>query len=297
MDAMTTSRRSTPGSIALCLALSLTAATAALAEGFQSFQGSTANNLHFARPNNDCQPSGQTSRFSAQKFVLEQAALCNVYSAQSYNGTVHVYGANFNAGAPLAGCLAGNDDGDLGGGSSTLRNLSLPAGTYTLVNSGFGVNDSGSFSNTIHCGTPMGTQPFIHNVQPRQGRCGSLDETFAGIPKTQQVCLHDRFPVAITNISQSDTGLGTPVRAGSRDTGIFWFFEDTNWEVMVKVLNGCGINDHWWVFIGALTDRGYTISVADPVSPTTPIRNYTNLAGNRAEAVADTTAFPCLPNE
>lgn len=284
--------------VALCLAATaLLTAGSARGEGSQTLLGSTAGNLHFARPNNDCTASGQTSRFSAQKFVLPQAALCNVYSAQDYNGTVHVYGANFNAGSPLAGCIAGNDDGDLGGGSSTIRNLNLPAGTYTIVNSGFGVNDSGSFSNAVHCGTPMGTQPFIHNVQPRHGRCGSLDETFVGVPKEQQVCLHDRFPVAITGISQSSTGLGTPVRSGSRDTGIFWFYDGGNWEAMIKVLNGCSINGHWWVFIGGLTDRGYTISIADVVSPTTPIRNYLNADGSRAEAVADTEAFPCLQGD
>ena len=280
---------------ALVLSLAALVATegAARAEGAQIFQGNTSLSPTFSRPNPNCAPSGQTSRYSAQKFKLEAASTCNIYSAQSYNGTVHVYGPDFNASSPLAGCVTGNDDGDLGGGTSTIRNLALPAGTYTLVNSGYGLGDSGSFSNTIHCGTPMGTQPFIQNVQPRHGRCGSLDETFVGVPKEQQVCLHDRFPVAITGISQSPTGIGTPVRTGTRDTGLFWFYYDTKWDVMVKVLDGCAVNAHWWVLIGPLTDAGYTISVADPVSPTNPIRTYSNTLGNLAEATIDVTAFPC----
>lgn len=281
--------------VALCAVLLLP--LAAYGEGAQVFEGNTAANPTFARPNSSCQASGQTVKYHAQQFVLAQAATCNVYSAQNFNGVITLYTAGFNAANPLAGCLAGNDDGDLGGGSSTLRDLSLGAGTYTLVTSGTTPGDSGSFSNTIHCGTPLGVQPFIANIQPRHGRCGSLDEAFGNVPKEQQVCLHDRFPVAIANISNSPTGIATPVRTGTRDTGIFWFYNDSNWEAMVKVLNGCAINGKWWVFIGALTDQRYTVSVADPVSPSTPIRNYSNAQGNRAAAVADTGAFPCLPGD
>ena len=33
-----------------------------------------------------------------------------------------------------------------------------------------------------------------------------------------------------------------------------WFFQAENVEAVVKVLNGCGINDRYWVFAGGLTD-------------------------------------------
>ena len=38
-------------------------------------------------------------------------------------------------------------------------------------------------------------------------------------------------------------------------SGLFWFFSDTNWEVMVKALNGCGLNNRYWIFSAATTQR------------------------------------------
>ncbi len=81
------------------------------------------------------------------------------------------------------------------------------------------------------------------------------------------------------------------MRTGSTDTGMFWFYNDRNWEAMVKVLNGCAINGNWWVFIGALTNQGYRVRVAD--TTTLQIKSYPNTLGVRAPAVADVVAFPC----
>jgi hypothetical protein len=44
------------------------------------------------------------------------------------------------------------------------------------------------------------------------------------------------------------------------DTGYFWFFEDTNVELVVKVLDGRAINGHTWVFYG----RSPTSSTGSP---------------------------------
>ncbi len=132
----------------------------------------------------------------------------------------------------------------------------------------------------------------MHTVQPQHGNCGVQ---FAGIPDQQEICVGNRFKVIVDSISNSPTGLGTPVRAGSVDTGIFWFYNDRNWEVMVKVLNACAINNRWWVFIGALTNQAYRVRVAN--NATLEINSYSNPLGTRAAAVADTDAFPCLPGE
>jgi hypothetical protein len=45
--------------------------------------------------------------------------------------------------------------------------------------------------------------------------------------------------------------------------GIFWFFSAGNPEVLIKVLNGCGVNDHFWVFYSAGTNVGLRVAVAD----------------------------------
>ena len=47
------------------------------------------------------------------------------------------------------------------------------------------------------------------------------------------------------------------------DSGYFWFFNPSNVELTVKVLNGCGLNNQWWVFISGLTNQGWTLHVRD----------------------------------
>jgi hypothetical protein len=83
------------------------------------------------------------------------------------------------------------------------------------------------------------------------------------------------------------TGSGNAVTLTS-DTGYFWFFSSANVELVIKVLDGRGINGKHWVFYGALSDVTYTITVTNRVTGVT--RTYTNVQGNLA-SVADTSAF------
>ncbi|MCP3961636.1 MAG: hypothetical protein GY719_27665 [bacterium] len=62
-----------------------------------------------------------------------------------------------------------------------------------------------------------------------------------------------------------------------------------NWEMLVKVLDGCAINDRVWVFAAATTDVEYTLRVTDTVTGVEKL--YPNVAGNAAAAVTDTEAF------
>ena len=48
-------------------------------------------------------------------------------------------------------------------------------------------------------------------------------------------------------------GFGVPLPFSGR-TGFFWFFGETNVELVVKVLDGGPVNGYHWVFYGALTD-------------------------------------------
>ncbi len=48
--------------------------------------------------------------------------------------------------------------------------------------------------------------------------------------------------------------MGTMVPGATNESGLFWFFDDDNWEMLVKVLDGCGTNGHFWVFLAAATD-------------------------------------------
>lgn len=59
-------------------------------------------------------------------------------------------------------------------------------------------------------------------------------------------------------------GLGTAVPVDvSDESGMFWFFSSSNIELVVKALDGTGVNGHYWVFFGALSDVEYWVTVRD----------------------------------
>jgi hypothetical protein len=84
-------------------------------------------------------------------------------------------------------------------------------------------------------------------------------------------------------------GVGTAVPSDADDSALFWFFDEENWEMLVKVINGCGENDHFWVFAAATTNVEYTLTVTDTAVPIS--KTYTNDLGRIPTAVADTRAF------
>ena len=47
------------------------------------------------------------------------------------------------------------------------------------------------------------------------------------------------------------------------DSGYLWFFDADNIELIVKVLDGCGVNNRYWVFAGGLTNVEVDIIVTD----------------------------------
>lgn len=57
------------------------------------------------------------------------------------------------------------------------------------------------------------------------------------------------------------------------------------------MLNGCGLNNRFWVFWSAGTDVGLTLTVTDTVRGQS--KSYTNTQGTAAKPVQDTNALPC----
>ncbi len=79
----------------------------------------------------------------------------------------------------------------------------------------------------------------------------------------------------------------------SDDSGSFYFFSRDNTEALVKVLDGCDFNQHFWVFASMATDVEYTLTVTD--TQTRQSRTYGNELGQRSPAVTDTSAFATCP--
>jgi hypothetical protein len=110
------------------------------------------------------------------------------------------------------------------------------------------------------------------------------------------LCLQGgRFQVSVQWTDfQGHSGLASVVPGvSSNDSGLMWFFAPDNWELLVKVLNGCGVNGHYWVFGAAATDVAYTIQVTD--TQTGEIKTYTNPLGTSSPAITDTAAFGACP--
>ncbi len=110
-------------------------------------------------------------------------------------------------------------------------------------------------------------------------------------PDAETRCLQDsRYEVrAVWWERDGRSGPARVAHAGTNDSALFWFFDLSNWEILVKVLDGCSTNGHFWVFGGATTDLGYRITVTDTV--TDRARVYGHEGGPPAPAITDSTAF------
>jgi hypothetical protein len=116
------------------------------------------------------------------------------------------------------------------------------------------------------------------------------------LPADTVLCLGDaRFRVAASwKDFTGGSGDGHAVPLTDRDdTGLFWFFDASNVELTVKVLNGCAVNGRYWVFIAPGSTVEYTITVTDTRADET--RTYRNDLGATPSLIPDTAAFATCP--
>ena len=126
-----------------------------------------------------------------------------------------------------------------------------------------------------------------------------LAQAVACTPDAQTLCLDEgRFEVQIdwSDVAGNPKTLGNTNQSGSGaahmqtdDTGLFSLFDDQHYEVVVKALDGCPVNDRFWLFTAATTNVEYTIRVTD--TDANVLQEYTNPQGTDAPVVADTNAF------
>lgn len=103
------------------------------------------------------------------------------------------------------------------------------------------------------------------------------------------LCLNNgRFKVETTYVTSTAQGSGN-ASTMTGDTGYFWFFAASNVEVLVKVVDGRGINGKFWVFAGGLTNVDTTIRITD--TQTGAVKSYRNPANTAFQPIQDTSAF------
>ncbi|MCP4660408.1 MAG: NAD(P)-binding protein [bacterium] len=122
-----------------------------------------------------------------------------------------------------------------------------------------------------------------------------LGTATACVPGDTTLCLSGgRFRVRVSwRDFAGTTGQARRVAFGSDDSGLLWFFDPDNWELLVKVLDGCAVNQKYWVFAAATTNVEYTLEVTD--SQSGQMKTYHNPLGTSAAAVTDTFAFATCP--
>jgi len=127
------------------------------------------------------------------------------------------------------------------------------------------------------------------NEIPGVGRPGGPS---ACIADDTTLCLLDgRFRVELkfeTADESEGTGKAVPL---TDDSGFFWFFQPSNLEVVVKMLDACGNPsfESFWAFHTGLTNVGVTLTVTD--TETWEVKRYENPRGQPLAPVLDTRAF------
>ena len=76
----------------------------------------------------------------------------------------------------------------------------------------------------------------------------------------------------------------------SGEAGLLWFFSRDNAEVLVKVLDGCHLNGHRWVYAAPVTDLAFNLYVQGPDGSNWA---HHNRLGETAASRSDNFAFPC----
>ncbi len=117
---------------------------------------------------------------------------------------------------------------------------------------------------------------------PGAGPCVATAENLCLLGGRFRVMVQWRIPATGAN------GVATAV-PNSDQTGLFWFFDASNVELIVKVLDGRPLNNAFWTFYGGLSDVQYWVSVTD--TQTGDTATYHNPAGNIC-GKADVQSFP-----
>lgn len=114
------------------------------------------------------------------------------------------------------------------------------------------------------------------------------------VPNSTTLCLsNSRYQVRAQWVARDGASGAGQVLNLTGDTGAFWFFSLSNVEMVIKVLNGCGLNRRYWTFAGGLTDVNVILTVTDTETGT--VKTYTNPQGTPFQPIQDTSAFATCP--
>ena len=121
---------------------------------------------------------------------------------------------------------------------------------------------------------------------------GQSGPTEPCVPSASTVCLlSGRFAVTAKFRDQNGASGAMSLDLHSGNTALAHFGDVANLEMMIKVLDGCGLNQRYWVFAGGLTDQEIELRIEDRTNGA--VRTWTNPVKAQFQPIQDTNAFTC----
>ncbi len=257
------------------------------ADAATTFYGTTSGHPVFNRPDSLTTLSGVLTRYSVQPFFPNDDSSCTIESIQEsdFDGMIFLYERNFDPASPLDNLMDLSDDSIYGVGSSRIDPVDLLfSDNYFLVTAGFDGLDVGTFSSQIFCDAPT--------TRVLAGDDVFGDDTVADYDGRIAELLGGRFQVSVTGFDFAFTPfIGRTVPLASTDSAIFWFFQPANFELLVKMVDGCSFNNRYWVYYAATTNVDFTLTVDDTFDFDPPIHYHNPLGTTLFTAVTDSSAF------
>jgi hypothetical protein len=175
-------------------------------------------------------------------------------------------------------------------GTPTALPVSLSPGQQLLIDFVFSPRAPGRYADTFlsELSSAAPFNAFAYHL------FGTATSAFNCAPDDHTACLENgRFKVAATFDAGSNGSGNAHLVALASDTAYLWFFAPTNVEAVLKVLNGCGLNSHYWVFAGGLTNVKVVITVTDTANGTQKV--FSNPANTTFLPIQNTSAFATCP--
>jgi len=194
--------------------------------------------------------------------------------------------------APVSGVPVEFNDGSAGGATVWTWDFGDPASgssnASTLRNPKHTFRFPGTYTVRLAAASPTGTGATTRSVAVAPGAVSAC------APSPTTLCLNnDRFAVSAAYRTSQSSGDGTGTEL-TVDSGYFTFFNAENIEVVVKVLNACGLQpSRYWVFAAGLTNVEVTLRVTDTQDGS--VETYVNPQGTPFAPVQDTSAFSSCP--
>jgi hypothetical protein len=230
--------------------------------------------------------------------IVEQGSPGACNSGANIGGRIDViatappfFVSNFRRGPAPSG---GSNACDAGTANPVALPANLSPGQVLFFDLDFMPTAPGTYDGNIHLEGQGGSETLIGDI-PVSAEATGGDPTAPCVPGPQTLCLNGgRFKVEVDwATNQGTSGAGNVVPFQVDDSGLFWFFSETNWEVVIKVLDACVVNDRFWVFAGGLTNVQTVITVTD--TQTGVVKPYLNPQSTPFQPVQDTNAFATCP--